>query len=145
MLNTMFKASVAFKLKGNAPMVTDEELQVITYEGIQFLSSRTTPKSLITFDDVDEDEVNSFRAIEDGYYIRIADVPDFTGAEPTEVIDMDEELTVALIYYVCYIVVKPKGGVPDNIKAEYLSEAERLINLYDSNFTRSGDELYDVI
>ena len=145
MLNTMFKASVAFKLKGNSPMVTDDELQVITYEGIQYLSSRTTPKTLITLDDIDADENDSFRAIEDGYYIRLADIPDFTGTEPTEVIDMDEELTNALIYYVCYLVVKPKSGVPDNIKNEYLSEAERLINLYDSNFTRSGDELYDVI
>lgn len=145
MLNSMFKSSVEYKLKGNSPMVSDAELSVITYEGIVFISSRTTPKSLITLADVDSDENNSLRAIEDGYYIRIPDVPLFDGSEPTELIDIDEELSYALVYYVCYLVVKPKSGVPDRIKNEYLSEAERLIALYDSNFTRAGEELYDVI
>ena len=145
MLNSMFKSSVEYKLKGNSPMVSDDELSVITYEGIVFISSRTTPKSLITLADVDSDENNSLRAIEDGYYIRIPDVPLFDGSEPTELIDIDEELSYALVYYVCYLVVKPKSGVPDRIKNEYLSEAERLIALYDSNFTRAGEELYDVI
>lgn len=152
MLNTKFKSTVAFKLKGNAPMITDEELEFVTYEGMHYIATRTTPRCLIVKStEENEQELNALRTIEDGFYVRMPTEPNFTNIEPTEIIDMDESLTYALAYYVCYLIVKTKSIVSPNavvvadVKAEYRDAAENLITLFESNFSRGGDTLHDII
>lgn len=145
MLNSLFKTTVGVKIKGTQPLPDDATLGVYTYEAMQYIATRTTPKSLITKAEVADAELHSLRTIEEGYYIRLPEFPDFSGIEPTEIIDMDEELNYATIYYVCYLITKGKSAVPDNIKSDYFAEAERLIGIFDSNFTRAGGSLYEPI
>ena len=145
MLNSLFKTTIGVKLKGTQPMPDDDTLSVYTYEAMTYVAMRTTPKSLIMKSGVADEELHSLRTIEEGFYIRMPEYPDFAGSEPTEIIDMDEELSYATLYYACYLITKGKSGVPDNIKSDYFAEAERLIGIYDSNFTRAGRNIYDTL
>ena len=145
MLNSLFKTTFGVKLKGNQPMPDDDVLSVVTYEAMHYLAMRTTPKSLIIKSDVADDELQSLRTIEEGYYIRLPEVPDFTGSEPTEILDMDEELSYALMYYSLFVFVKDKSGVPEATKNMYYLESDRLLTIFESNFTRAGGSLYDTL
>ena len=143
MLNSLFKTTIGVKLKGTQPLPDDDTLAVYTYEAITYVATRTTPKSFIIKAEVSDEELHALRTIEEGFYIRLPEFPDFSGIEPTEIIDMDEELSYATMYYTCYLITKGKSGVPDNIKSDYFAEAERLIAIFDSNFSRAGSNLYE--
>ena len=145
--NSFFKATVAQKLKGNQPMPSDEELSVLTYEAIIYVATRTTPKSFIIKSGTMDNELESLRTIEEGFYIRMPETPYFDGTEGPngDVVDIDNELIYATIFYTCFLIVTAKSGVPKGLKEEYLLEAERLISIFDSNFTRAGSNLYELI
>ena len=145
MLNSLFKKTIEVKLKGTQPMPDDDTLAVYVYEAITYMAMRTSPKSLIIKAGVADEELHSLRSVEEGFYMRLPELPDFTGIEPTEIIDIDEELSYATIYYTCYLITKGKSGVPDNIKADYFTEADRLVSLFDSNFSRAGATLYGTL
>ena len=141
---SFFKSTVAHKLKGNQPMPSDDELSVIAYEAMIYVATRTTPKSYIIKSGTMDNELDSLRTIEEGFYIRMPEIPKFDGTgENGDVIDMDNELMYATIFYTAFLLVTSKSGVPKSLKEEYLLECERLIAIFDSNFSRAGSNLYE--
>ena len=143
MLNSLYKTTLSVKIKGTQPVPDDDTLAVYTYEAITYVATRTTPKVLIIKNEVADADLQFLRAIENGFSIRLPEYPDFT--EDTYPLDIDNELSYAVMYYTCYLITKGKSGVPDNIKADYFNEAERLIAIFDSNFSRAGDTLYGTL
>lgn len=143
------KTIIEGKIAGTRPMPEDIQLSFDVYEALQYVATYTTPRVLLRNSEKDVSE-STFRVIEECAYITMPDRPifDTTNKEYSDVkhLNIDEDLVFAVIYYTLHIIMK--GNEPTQVggnKKTFEDKAKELINVYQSNFTRAGSEILDVM
>ena len=143
------KTIIEGKIAGTRPMPTDVQLSFDVLEGMRYVATLTTPRVLLRNTQTDKQE-STFRVIEECSYITTPTAPifDVENRDYSEIVhlNMDEDLVFAVIYYALHVIFKGNemtqlGGM----KKSFKDMADNLIALYDSNFTRAGAEIHDVI
>ncbi len=143
------KTVIEGKLAGTRPTPSDEQLSFDVLEALQYVASTTTPRVLLRNTETDVQE-STFRVIEECSYITIPDKPVFDVADKdySEVrhLNMDEDLVYAVIYYALHVIMK--GNEPTQTggnKLTFKQQADSVISVYQSNFTRAGGILYELL
>lgn len=143
------KIIIASKIKGTRPMPDDIELSFNVYEALQYVATMTTPRVLLRNSQKDIQD-STFRVIEECSYITIPDRPvfDVSDKDYSDIkhLNIDEDLVFAVIYYTLHVMLK--GNEPTQLGGNKKTSKEMcddLIAIYQSNFSRAGAEIHDVL
>lgn len=81
-------------------MPDDTVLSSLVFEAMYYVAGRCIPRELIkSYDDYEE---RVLRPVDGGRFVAIPEYPDFS--KPERHLLIDDSLTYAVIYYVCFII-----------------------------------------
>ena len=151
MLISSAKTIIEQRLKGIRPLPEDNMLTEFGKEALIYIATRTTPKVLTRDLEIEGEDYNVLRMIEDNMFVIMPDTPVFDIANPdyssTAQLHMDEELSYAVVYHMAWLVLmgneaSSRAGVA---RDRFKKQVDDYIELYDSNYTRAGRETYGLM
>ena len=122
------KSSIAYKLSTGRKLPEDDVLASIVFEAMYYVAGRCTPREL-TKSHMDYEE-KVLRFLDNGRFVSIPEYPDFS--KPDRHLLIDEDLTYAVIYYVCFIISRDVANK---------TMADEIIN---EHISKEGDGIYGV-
>ena len=150
MLISTSKKILEQRLKGVRPLPEDEILTEIAKESMIYVATRTTPRVLTRDVEIDGEDYQTLRILEDNAFIIIPDTPIYDKRNPDysdgKHLNMDEDLSYSVIYYMAYIITQ--GAEGDRIGAyrdRWMKQVNDIIGLFDSNYSRAGRETYGLM
>ena len=123
MLLTKVKTLINFHAATGKKTTDDNDLlSALCIQAMYYIMDKCVPDELLRVEDTEE---QVYRNIEDGTYIVRPDAPDF--ANLMDELMIDEQLTMAVVYYVAFLITK-------NGDNKHL--ADEIINEYQANYGR---------
>ena len=148
MLISTAKKIITQRLKGIRPVPEDDMLSEYTTEAIRYMAIRTMPKVLTRDLEVEGEDYDVLRMLEDNMFIIVPNSPVFDIADPdykiTSNLHIDEDLSYAVVYYVVWLILigaeaQSSAGV---VRDRMMKQVNDYISLYESNYTRAGRATY---
>lgn len=139
------------RLKGIRPIPDDSMLDMLFFEAIVYVATRTTPRVLTKDIGVEAEDYTVLRVIEDNMFIVMPDKPIFDisneNYSATAILHIDEELCFAVVYYVAYLILTGSEANTrgSTARADFLKQANDYISMFDSNYSRAGRETYGLL